>query len=402
MGHELRVAVSGAVHVVDGRDVSAWSGRAWTGKPDTQWLVDAERYVTEHPRRGRTADAQRMAILRLLAAGPASRADLLAGMRTAGYVGADDLENRLRDLRAKDTRAAGRNGLALVSDGGRYWFSEPFALLDDPARRALGFARAMVDRLDGPMATRASTALERLLPGVTAGGHHGSPKYQATPADFERFHAALEERRPVRVRYFSLNSGREAAYDLIPVEYVAVGATVKAICVPVTQKGRVDPRDLQFALDRLRSVAELPDWPSPPPEQLELKRSRIVLHVTDPLYQVMRDRNLFGIAADAEPVQSDEDDSWRVTGSFPEALAWDAMEQLCAWAGNAQVWEPLWLVNAVVRRLAAGQRVMEGAAFELVKPEVGRLFASHGEALSQMRPLPEPTGPRRLPPRDLA
>ena len=401
MSQKLPVTVDGNVIVLDARDVAAWTGRVWTGKVDPEWRVDAERYVAEHPRTAGTAEAQRLAILRLLAAGPAPRAELLAAMRTAGYVGANDLENRLRDLKAGDTRAGGRTGLAVTGDGTRWWLTEPFALLADPDRRALGFAKAMIDRLDGPMSMRASAALERVLPGVAVSAEHdAAARYQAAPADLERFHAALEHRRPVRVRYFSLNSGREGTYDLVPVEYVTLGATVKAICVEVTPDGRKDDRDLQFALDRLRSVHDLPDWPTPPAKQLELKRSRIVMHVTDALYQVMRDRNLFGIAADAKAVQDAEDDSWKVTGSFHEALAWDVMEQLCAWAGNAQVREPYWLVNAVVRRLHAGLRVMvDGDAFALVKPEVERAFASHAEAVSITEPLPERSGPRRLRPR---
>lgn len=401
MGHELPITIGGTPVVLDGRDVASWAGRTWTGEVDAAWEVDGERYVTEHPRAKGTAEAQRIAVLRRLAGGPARRGDLLAAMRVAGYVGASDLENRLRDLRAGDTRAGGRSGLAVAGDGERWWLTEPFPLLEDPDRRALGFAKAMVDRLDGPMSTRASTALQRLLPGVVVSAEQqAAAKYQASPADFERFHFALEQRRPIRVRYFSLNSGREGTYDLVPVEYVTLGATVKAICVEVTPEGRKDERDLQFALDRLRSVSDLPDWPAPPPEQLELQRSRIVLHVTDPLYQVMRDRNLFGIAADAKAVQDAEDDSWKVTGSFPDALAWDVMEQLCAWAGNAQVRKPYWLVNAVVRRLTAGLHVMvEGASFELVKPEVDRDFATHADAVSTAEPLPDRAGPRRLPPR---
>jgi hypothetical protein len=401
VAHKLAVTVNGDELVVDARDVSAWTGRVWTGTVDADWQVDAERYVAAHPRAAGNAEAQRLAILRLLAAGPARRADLLAAMRTVGYVGANDLENRLRDLKAGDTRAGGRAGLAVTGDGDRWWLVEPFAQLADPDRRALGFAKAMIDRLDGPMSMRASAALERVLPGVAVSAeHNAAARYQASPADLERFHSALEHRRPIRVRYFSLNRGREGTYDLVPVEYVTIGATVKAICVEVTPDGRSQERDLQFALDRLRSVADLPDWPTPPAEQLQLRRSPIVLHVTDALYQVMRDRNLFGIAADAQAVQDAEDDSWKVTGSFPEALAWDVMEQLCAWAGNAQVREPYWLVNAVVRRLTAGLQVMvEGDVFELVKPEVGRAFASHAEAVSTLEPLPEPTGPRRLAPR---
>jgi hypothetical protein len=152
-------------------------------------------------------------------------------------------------------------------------------------------------------------------------------------------------------------------------------------------------------MDRLLAVTELEGRPPPDPDELRLHRVRLVLHVSDGLYQVMRQRNLFGIA-EGTAQQDPTDDSWRIAGSFPVALAWDVMEQLCAWAGNAQVHEPLWLVNAVCRRLRAGLRVMqEGADFELVKPEPLRTFGSHGEAVTAEGAAPRPQGPRKLAPR---
>jgi predicted DNA-binding transcriptional regulator YafY len=393
MGHALGLGTA----TVDGRDVAVWAGRQWTGAVDEDWVDVGERYVRAHPRPpGGVAEAQRLAMLRRLAAGPARKAELLAAMRTAGYVGAADFENRLRDLRAADSRAAGRSGLDVHTDGVQWWLAEPFATLGDADWRALGFARAMVARLDGPLATQAMVALDRMLPGLSAAEGHAGTRYAAAPADFERFHVALEEHTPVRVRYFSLNSGRERTYNLVPLEYVAVGATVKAVCIEVTAAGQ-PVMERQFAMDRVRAVEALEGWPRPPDAALQPRRSELVLEVTDELYQVMRERNLFG-AGDAEGVEL-EGGAWRVTGSFPVALAWDVMEQLCAWAGNAQVWRPYWLVNAVVRRLNAGLRVMaEGAAFELVKPEVERTFADHRDAVVAEQPLPPPSGPRKLEP----
>jgi hypothetical protein len=114
---------------------------------------------------------------------------------------------------------------------------------------------------------------------------------------------------------------------------------------------------------------------------------------------VLAARNLLGI--DADRAEQVDVDVWRVQGSFPTALAWDVMEQLCAWAGNAQVREPLWLVNAVWRRLHKGLAVMEtGAPFELVKPDPDRAFATHGEAVSwDPPPRGDRTAARRLVPR---
>jgi hypothetical protein len=401
MPHRIDVVVDGKSLGVDGRDVATWAqARAGVAGDDRDWVLRASEYVDEHPRAAaRTADSQRLAILRRLAAGPATRAELLAAMRTAGWVGHQDLENRLRDLRGTDTRGGARAGrIDVHCEGERYWLTEPFALLDDADRRALGFAKAMLERLDGPMPVDATAVLDRLLPGLAASGRRTAARYRASAGDFQRFDAALRARRPVRVRYFSLNSGQERTYELVPVEYVALGATVKAVCVEVDAFGRrVGEDGRQFALDRLLAVEELPDWPTPRRSQLALPRSDIVLEVTDALYQVMRQRNLFAIAD--ETAEEVDLGVWRVRGSFPTALAWDVMEQLCAWAGNAQVHRPFWLVNAVVRRLRAGLRVMEeGAAFELVKPDASTPFASHRDAVAA-EPPPEGTGARKLAPR---
>jgi hypothetical protein len=359
--------------------------------------------VDAHPRADSqgVAGAQRLAILRRLAAGPATKPELLAAMRVAGWVGANDLENRLRDLRATDSRSgAALVGLDVQIQDGRYRLAEPFPTLGEPDLRALGFAKAMVGQLHGPLAAGATAALEHLLPGVAPGrGSRAATAYRARAVDYERFEGAREERRAARVRYFSLNSGRVGHYLLVPVEYVTVGATVKAICVRVGDDGRrVEAFDRQFAMDRLLQVETLPEQPPTPKRDLKLRRSPIVLELSDALYNVSRQRDLFGLGS-VEGVQNDYDESWRVTGRFPMALSWDVMEQLCAWSGQVQVHEPLWLVNAVVRRLRAGLRVMEeGAGFQLVKPEPERRFADHGEAVTIDEPLPEPTGPRKLQP----
>lgn len=385
----LPVTVDGRVHRVDGRDVAAALGVAGNSDAgDPAWRERAARYVELHPRpRGRggttgIAAAQRLALLRRLAAGPATTEELLAALRTTGWVGASDLANRLRELRAADSRAGSDAGLALTADGDRVALAEPFPALSPADRQALAFAKAMVGRVSGPIAARALAALDGLLPDLpAAAGARTSARYRATASTLAAFDSALVDRRPIRVRYFSRNTGRESSYELVPIEYATLGATVKALCVPVDAQGQRAGTDRQFALDRVIGVTDLTDWAPPARDALRLRRSRMTLEVADSLYQVMRERDLFGIGS-SEAVEIDHD-VWRVSGTFPDALAWDAMEQLCAWAGSAQVHEPLWLVNAVSRRLRAGLRVMETAGpFELVKPEVGRVFPSHGEALN--------------------
>ena len=404
MGHRIPVPLESRTVQVDGRDVATWSG---TGRPpdarDQGWTERTTAYVEAHPRAASAgiAGAQRLAILRRLAAGPATTVQLLAAMRAVGWVGANDLDNRLRDLRAADSRSgAALVGLDVRIEEGQYRLGEPFPTLSEADRRALGFAKAMVAQLDGPLAAGASAALEHLLPGVAAGrAPRGASAYRARAVDYQRFEAARQDRRAVRVRYFSLNSGREGHYLLVPVEYVTLGATVKAICVRVDEHGkRVEQLDRQFAMDRLLEVELIDGQPRTPKGDLRLRRSPIVLELTDALYNVSRQRDLFGLGG-AEGKQNDYDDSWRVRGRFPTALSWDVMEQLCAWSGQVQVHEPLWLVNAVVRRLRAGLRVMDvGEPFELVKPEMDRTFTSLGEAVTVDEPLPESTGPKKLAP----
>jgi hypothetical protein len=406
MGHRLRAhSPTGEAVAVDARDVAAWHGSTWTPESDPDdWAEVADAYVAAHPRSASqgVGAGQRLVLLRRLAAGPASTAELLAALRRVGWVGASDLENRLRDVRARDARAGGGQvGLDVVAEEGQHRLVEPFPLLDDADRRALGFAKAMVGGLDGPLAGAAAASLDHLLPGVAAGrGQRAHPQYRARPQDYERFEEARVERRGVRVRYFSLNSGRTWTYLLVPVEYVTLGSTLKAICVAVDGDGRrTEDRERQFAMDRLLGVERVEGQPRTRPRDLRLERSELVMDVTAALFAVLRQRNVFGLGDPREAVELGYEDTWRVRGEFPQALAWDVMEQLCAWAGQVQVREPLWLVNAVVRRLAAGLRVMEeGASFELVKPEPERVFADHGEAVRTRAPLPEPTGPRKIAP----
>jgi predicted DNA-binding transcriptional regulator YafY len=393
----IRVDVDGSTCQVDGRDVAAWVGTGARPAPDDpSWQEQAGEYVRAHPR-PRTASgtgvaaAQRLAVLRRLAAGPASVDELLAAMRRIGWVAASDLENRLRDLRATDRRGARAIPLPITEDAGRWRLTEPFADLDPSSRRALAFTKSIVSRLDSPLAVRAVASLDALLPGVSPESQERPPAvYRATAATLELFDEAMTEHRPVRLRYFSLNSGRERTYELTPVRYVTLGPVLKAICVPVDCSGRRTGDDRQFALDRLISAEALLSWTPPAPEEIEVQTSPLEMEVAHGLYEVLVARNVFGISQHtAEQVDLDV---WRVSGTFPLALSWDVLEQLCAWAGSVQVHEPLWLVAALVRRLRAGLRVMEtGEEFALVKPEPGRTYDSHGEAvMSEEAPTPSP------------
>ena len=384
-----------AVHV-DGRDVARWRDTRATPDPaDPEWQDAAAGYVLAHPRPASGhAEAQRLALLRRLAAGPVATEEALAGMRTVGWVGSSDLENRLRELRGRG-RGAGAGGLPLASEHGRHWLTQPLPLLDEAQSNALGFAKAMTARLDGPMAAASARALDDLLPGLAPTAQAGPP-FQPSLAALEAFHTAMTDRRPARVRYASRNTGITRHLDVVPIEYVTLGGAVKAICVQVDAEGGRAGNDRQLALERLIEVQALTEWASPDADVLEPVRDRLLLVVPDGLRRVIQERDLFGAAATpAVPVEGDLD-AYVLQGSFPRALSWDVMEQLCAWAGSVQVREPLWLVNAVCRRLRAGLREMETAAgFDLVKPDPDAGFSTHLDAVT-WEPPEQAADPRGL------
>jgi predicted DNA-binding transcriptional regulator YafY len=398
MRHELTVMRDGTPSKVDGRDVAGALGL--TGTPaadDPDWQQAAETYVDRHPRpEGRIADAQRLQLLRTLAAGPATTTQLLAAMREVGWVGSSDLENRLRDLRGGGKRAAGRQvTVEVITNGDVHSLAGPLPALTQGQLRALGFVKSVVAQQPTPLAAQGLHALEGMLPGV--GMHTGqrvTPTMTLSADDMHRFEDARVSRTPVVVTYFSMNSGREATYRLVPVEYVPVGPAMKAVCIDVDDAG-LPGAERQFALDRIRAVVPT-GMPALEPEQTELWRETLHIEVTDPLYRIMAARNQFDIgSAAAEQVDLDR---WQVVGQFPVALGWDVMEQMCAWAGSVIVHRPLWLVNAVTRRLRAGLRAMEEAQMELVKPDPGRVFADLEEAVYDDSPTPPPpSGARKLP-----
>jgi predicted DNA-binding transcriptional regulator YafY len=399
MTHVIEVPRDGGVQRVDGRDVGAAEGLA--GPPDPRaasWRAAAEAYVDAHPRPdGRVPDAQRLQILRRLAAGPARTADLLAAMRAVGWVGASDLENRLRELRGTGKRGAGRTVAVLVEvEGDSHRLAEPLPALDEAQMRAVGFAKSIVAQQRSPLAAQALQVLDGVLPGI--GIHTGQPgaaTMQLAAADMHRFEQARVTRQPIDVTYYSMNSAREATYRLVPVTYVPVGPALKAVCKDVDDAGRPGA-DRQFALDRIRAVTPTDLAPLAEAE-IALRTEVLDVVVTDPLYRIMVQRNQFGVAeADAEQLDMDR---WRVRGGFPVALGWDVMEQMSAWAGQVIVYEPLWLVSAVARRLRAGLRAMEEAELELVKPDPDAAHDSLEAALYDPGPPDPGSGPRKLLPR---
>lgn len=168
----LRVEVEGTSRSVERDDVVAWAGLAGDEADRSEELRRAAQgYVRAHPRPRPDAQGavnvparQRMAILRRLAAGPATRLELLAAMReVAGYVGGDDWRNRLDELRGSGKRGGGHEPLPIATDGDTYRLTEPFPTLSAADRQTLGRLKASLAD-DGDEAARA--VLEALLPGL--------------------------------------------------------------------------------------------------------------------------------------------------------------------------------------------------------------------------------------------
>lgn len=165
--------VDGTPVSLDADDVRAWAG---TGLPTTELGDEVlTAYVRANPRPARDAQGgvnvparQRMAILRRLAAGPASRGELLAVMRAAaGYVGGDDWRNRMDELRGRGQRGGGHTPLPIEVDAATetYRFTESFPVLSSRERLALAQVKAALAGL-GEQLELGRIVLDGLLPDV--------------------------------------------------------------------------------------------------------------------------------------------------------------------------------------------------------------------------------------------
>jgi len=168
----IRVEVDDDALSVEGEDVLAWVGRRPADDRSAAALArqHAHDYVRDNPRPEPDAQGainvparQRMALLRRLAAGPATRVELLAAMRgAAGYVGAHDWRNRLDELRGNGKRGGGHTPLPIEQDEDTYRLTEPFPEVRHDVRDRLALLKAVARELD-PEAAR---LLEGLLPGL--------------------------------------------------------------------------------------------------------------------------------------------------------------------------------------------------------------------------------------------
>lgn len=189
----VKVEVEGATITVDRQDLAAWAG-AQDGRAVEGALGDldtlrrsAAAYVRANPRPEPDAQGavnvparQRMALIRRLAAGPASRHDLLVVMRdAAGYVGGDDWRNRMDELRGRGKRGGGHTALPLEEFEDGFRLVEPFPSLSASDREHLG----RVLRLVGDSGDEAAAVvLGALFPGVVATPVDQSTSPLSTPS----------------------------------------------------------------------------------------------------------------------------------------------------------------------------------------------------------------------------
>lgn len=175
----VRVEVDGETLSVEGEDVLGWLGE----HPDDDRAAaalarsHAADYVRDNPRPEPDAQGavnvparQRMALLRRLAAGPATRAELLSVMRdAAGYVGAYDWRNRFDELRGHGKRGGGHTPLPIAHDADTdtYRLSAAFPAIGREARETLGLVSAIAARV----VPGARELLEGLVPGLPAPPH---------------------------------------------------------------------------------------------------------------------------------------------------------------------------------------------------------------------------------------
>lgn len=171
----VRVTVGGTPYSLEGDDVLAWVDVADDRPVElSEELLTA--YVVANPRPAPDAQGavnvparQRMALLRRLAAGPASRRELLTAMRdAAGYVGGDDWRNRMDELRGAGQRGGGHTPLPIDHDAATdtYRLTESFPALTASERDALGRVKAVLHDVDDGGLALGRMVLNALLPDV--------------------------------------------------------------------------------------------------------------------------------------------------------------------------------------------------------------------------------------------
>ncbi len=387
----IHVETDGGRVTVEGDDVLAWRGLEPEDAGSARALAEehASTYVAAHPRPELDAQGaaniparQRMALLRRLAAGPATRAELLATMRSVGFVGGDDWRNRMDELRGRGKRGGGHTPLPLLHDeeDETYRLTESFAALTPHDREDLAQAKGVLDAAGG-LAERGRVLLDALLPDV------GSSALARDRADLpstdvlRRFDTAMRQGRAVRLAYRSRDNQPPATFEaIVPRAYVAGATSVRAYVIRLRPDGTRDV-GRQLAIDRLVDVQIRRDI-EPAADVFADPSQRITLWVTPAARAALERRSLFELDLnDAGPVDPAFGDLVELTGTFNPELGAEVLRALLTWASAVRVIEPAWLAAGLAVRLA------EGLVVQASRPDTDdRPFQPHpGDADSDDR-----------------
>lgn len=372
----LQVEVAGATVSVEPEDVLAWREVQPRDPEEARRIAreSAAAYVVDNPRPDPDAQGavnvparQRMALLRRLAAGPATKRELLEAMRdAAGYVGGDDWRNRMDELRGHGKRGGGHTPLPIEHDvhsslTETYRLTEAFPALSPDAAEALGVAKGALAALGG-VGVRARAALEGMLPDVAESPIDSDRVDYPSEAVLGAFDAAMRSSRPVRMHYRRAQHGPKWYDAVVPRYYLTGDTAIGAYVVeldPATGRRR---RGIQIPLDRLLAVEPAPDVEVADGALVD-PEERLTLQVTDALLAVLTQRRLFGIdATAAREVDVDGEQLWEVEGTFNPDQGWETLRPLLAFTGSVRIAEPAWLGHALA------VRCLEGLLTQLTHP----------------------------------
>lgn len=347
---KVKVDVDGQTVSVEGEDVLAWHDdapkpAAGDGEVARSW---AAAYVRANPRPIPDAQGgvniparQRMALLRRLAAGPATKVELLEAMRSAaGYVGGDDWRNRYDELRGHGKRGGGHLPLPIEHDvdADTYRLVESFATLSESQRRWLAHAKAALDERLGA----ATTVLDGLLPDVGLTDDAETVLDYTSSDAAATLDAAMQRAGIIELRYVDGRTDRPGALLCIPGDYVTTphGLAVRVIEVDLAGRrtgGRVIP---------LRGVREVILHPevAPAPEALEARTTPLVLQTSTAGAAQLRD-SLHGLGISLD--RQDDDGTVVLRGDLDVDVARDAVDVLLLSAEPVRVVHPRWLAIGI-------------------------------------------------------
>lgn len=396
----IRVEVDGETHSVERADVLAWAGvDPERGRAGAVAESHATSYVRANPRPEPDAQGgvnvparQRRALLRRLAAGPATKGELLSAMRdAAGYVGGDDWRNRMDELRGRGKRGGGHPALPIVRERetDTYRLAESFPVLSEADRLELGRVKAVL-RSAGTPVGRGRVLLDGLLPDVPVSPLGDAAVAYPSGDVLARLDEAIHGRHPVRIRWRGAGGqgppdpdetdpdetggdqtgdgrggdgpgdGSERVHGpVVPLGYLPGGAAVRVHVAALDGDGRrVGGFDLP--LDRVVEV-ERYEGPAAPTEVGTGPTTRLTLWVTPPLHDVLVRRSVLDLdggrtAAPGAP------DLLEVEGAFPTELSWEVLRLLLRWSGSVRVLTPQWLATAYA------QRCLDGLVSQLRRP----------------------------------